>query len=51
MFTICILDQGISGQNGWSSANVLMVSAPANSRSEALDISNTLMKDVLGNLE
>jgi hypothetical protein len=49
MFTIRILEPVISGGSTWSSANGLMVSAPANSRIEALDISNRLMKDVLSN--
>lgn len=45
-FTICVLeaDKNNSGST-WSIENGLMVSAPANSRSEALDISKSILGD------
>lgn len=50
-FTICVLEENKqkNGSSSWSSKDGLMVSAPANLRNEALDISNTLMEDILVN--
>lgn len=50
-FTINVWEAVNSGGYTWSSNNGLMVSAPANSRSEAVDISNKLMKNILNNVE
>lgn len=47
-FTICVLeaDKDNKGGSSWSSKNGLMVSAPASSRSEALDISKSILGDM-----
>ena len=45
-FTICILEEDKQNKGGktWTPIDGLMVSAPANNRAEALEISNKLMK-------
>lgn len=54
-FTILIFEadekEKASAGSSWSSKDGLMISAPANNRSEALDISNRLMKGSLNNVE
>ncbi len=48
--TITVLekDKENDGGSSWSSGNGLMISAPASNRKDALEISNRLMKDILG---
>lgn len=41
--TVCVQDK----QNGWNSKDGFMISAPAENRFEALNISNKLMKNIL----
>lgn len=50
-FTIIVLEENEekSGSSSWSGKDGLMISAPASSRDEALDISNKLMKEILVN--
>lgn len=48
-FTICVLEgnEQKNGSSSWSSKTGLMISVPASTRNEALNISNVLMKDML----
>ena len=47
-FTIAISEQiGSNSAKGWDGSNGLMISAPASSREEALNISNKVMKSKL----
>jgi hypothetical protein len=50
-FIISVWEAANNGGSTWSSKNGLVVSAPANCRSEALDISNKLMKNFLNGVE
>lgn len=49
-FTIIVIEKDgkSKGSGSWTGKDGLMISAPANNRDEALEISNKLMKDVLG---
>ncbi|MCT4566498.1 MAG: hypothetical protein N4A68_19565 [Maledivibacter sp.] len=49
MFTMTIMEKDASdkSRSGWSSEKGLMISAPAKTRGDALNISNLLMKDFL----
>ena len=49
--TISVWEATNNGGSAWSSKNGLVVSAPANNRSEALVISNKLMKNFLNSVE
>lgn len=47
-FTICVFEKGEeSGSSGWSSKDGFMISVPAKSRDEALEISQKLVKNDL----
>ncbi|MDF2801885.1 MAG: hypothetical protein K0S61_1788 [Anaerocolumna sp.] len=48
-FSICILEEDGAGKGGksWSAKDGLMISAPVNSRDEAVKLSNSLLKDYL----
>lgn len=50
-FTIRVLERIDDWSSSWSYTDGLMISAPAGSRAEALDISSRLMKDFLGDKE
>lgn len=52
-FTLCILEENKRKNGGkiWSNLDGLMISAPASNRTEALEISNKLMKNLYDVLE
>jgi hypothetical protein len=48
-FTICVFEEDKQRKGGmtWTGKDGLMISAPASNRTEALEITSKLMKDVL----